>query len=63
MYIHTWTDLAGAECSSLSDWSEIGHAEFKHFDLINIFKSTVVHFKCSRFNDGDGEDLLMYCKF
>ena len=33
-------DLAGAECSSLSDWSEIGHAEFKHFDLINIFKST-----------------------
>ena len=50
-------DLAGTECSSLSDWSEIGHAEqFKHFDLINIFTSTVVHFKSSRFNDGIGEE-------
>ena len=37
--------------------------QFKHFDLINIFTSTVVHFKCSRFNDGIGEGLFMYCKF
>ena len=37
--------------------------QFKHFELINIFTSIVVRFKCSRFNDGISEDLLTYCKF